>query len=180
MGADELRGLLPFILEEGVLAEFRVEAHLLVAGDAIHGAGMFVEDLVVAGPEFVRKIRARGNEAMELHGIADGPREQTGKKNGEGEQDRREAKSAAAELTESDPAREEGQEVAESRIREQGNSPKQSVECKIASARLVRDFQGAQRSSAAKRAESEGSQIHSKGIMIPLGKMAQSQQAVAA
>ncbi len=141
MSANEFGGLLPFILEEGVLSEFGVKAHLFVAGDAIHGARMLVEDFVVAGPEFVGEVGASRNETVKLHGVANGPGEQAGEKNGGSEQDGREAKGMRAELAESNPCCEERQKGTKSRICEKRYSPEQSVKREIAGVRIVCDFQ---------------------------------------
>jgi len=43
---------------------------------------MLVEDFIIPGPQFVRKIGTHGNEPVKLRGIADRPGKATGKKHG--------------------------------------------------------------------------------------------------
>jgi len=53
-----------------------VEAGFAESSDTLNSAdGVFVEDIVVAKPEFEGKIAANGNEAMEIVVVADGPGE---------------------------------------------------------------------------------------------------------
>ena len=81
MSADKEPGLLPFFIEKCGLAKLGVAADLFESGDAIHGSGMLVVDLVVAHPQFKCKVGAQRNQSMELDGVAHGPGETDGHEN---------------------------------------------------------------------------------------------------
>lgn len=87
VGVDEIPGEFVFLVHEGSFSELRIEAGFAEASNALDAAdGVFVEDVVVAEPEFEGKIAADGNEAMELGVVTDGPREAREKCDGESEQ----------------------------------------------------------------------------------------------
>jgi len=63
----------------------RVFASFFEAGDALNAAdGVFVEDVVVADPEFEGEAGAEGNEAVERGVVANRPRKAAEKDQGEG------------------------------------------------------------------------------------------------
>jgi len=85
MRTDEEGGFAPFILHEGSFAELGVLADFAIEGDAGHGvAGMGIEDVVVATPEFEAEVGTEGNEAVELEVVASGPGEAAEDGDGEG------------------------------------------------------------------------------------------------
>jgi len=74
MRADEVPGEAALFVHKGGFAELRVETDFAEARDALNTAdGVFIEDVIVAEPEFEGKIGAKWNEAMELDEVADGP-----------------------------------------------------------------------------------------------------------
>ena len=63
----------------------RIFASFFEARDALNAAdGVFIEDVVVADPEFEGQIGAEGNEAMERGVVANRPRQAAEKDQGEG------------------------------------------------------------------------------------------------
>lgn len=58
MGAHKTNGFFLFLLEESIFAKLRIQVNLLVASDAIHRTGVLIENFIVAGPKFVREVRA--------------------------------------------------------------------------------------------------------------------------
>ena len=80
---DEAGGSLPLVVEEGVLAHGGVKVGLLVTSDDVHGAGVGIKDLIVAGPEFEGKVGTDGDEAVEVRVVAEGPGQAAEKDDGE-------------------------------------------------------------------------------------------------
>src|SRR5271166_1826286 len=73
MSMDEVCGFLPFVVHKSVFAELGVQMDLLVASDAIHFARVFIKNLVVARPQFIREIGPQRDETMKLDCVTDGP-----------------------------------------------------------------------------------------------------------
>jgi hypothetical protein len=120
MRADELPGVLPFVVEECGLAKLGVAADLFESGDAIHRAGRLVVDLVVAHPEFEWKIGTQRNQPMELNGVAHSPGKAHGREDADGKRKACRAQGTLAIVAVRDPAKVEWKEHAEGRIRMQG------------------------------------------------------------
>ena len=69
---------MPLFGEVGVFTDLCIVARFLEARDASNAAdGMFVKNIIVADPEFKRKARTDGNQAMKRRVVAYGPRQAT-------------------------------------------------------------------------------------------------------
>lgn len=74
MRADEVPGEAALFIHESGFAKLRVETGFTEPCDALDTPDcVFVEDVIVAEPEFERKIGAKGNKVVELDEVADGP-----------------------------------------------------------------------------------------------------------
>ena len=84
MRLNEVPGEVVLLIHKIVFAELSVEAGFAESSDTLNSAdGVFVEDIVVAKPEFEGEIAANGNEAMETVVVADGPGEAAKERDGE-------------------------------------------------------------------------------------------------
>src|SRR5262249_36138248 len=74
MCANELPGEAALFVHVSSFAKLSVETRLAKASDALDPAdGVLIEDIVIAKPEFERKIRTERDEAVELNVVAAGP-----------------------------------------------------------------------------------------------------------
>jgi hypothetical protein len=105
---------------------------LLVTRDNVHGAGVGIEDLIVAGPEFEGEVGTEWDEAVEVHIVADGPGQTEEKNDGERESGEFEFLCLMHRRTEDSPAKQERQESARGGVSKEREGPHEAVEGVVA------------------------------------------------
>ena len=135
MCTHKTQSCLHLFLQEFVFTELGIKMGLFVARYAIHCMRMFIKDFIVAGPELIREIRTERNEPMELHNVSSKPGQACKKQRGKGDEPQTHLQCPIASMLVKNPPNQKREERPEGRIREQRDTPQESIEREIALAR---------------------------------------------
>src|SRR5579871_3077707 len=103
---------------------------------------MLVEDLVVAEPEFEGEVGADGDEAVELYCVADGPGQAQQESDGEDESGALKRLRVLRAPAIEEPGEEKWEQDAQSRIRQESETPKGAIGDGHCARGIAFEFQG--------------------------------------